>query len=48
MSGVNSPQNPFLTGAVVTEQQGSWTANFIEDLAPAMNRWGRFQRRSRR
>ncbi len=42
MSGVNSPQNPFLIGTVVTEQQGCWTANFIEDLAPALNRWGRF------
>ena len=41
-SGVNSTQNPFLTGAVATEQQGCWTANFIEDLAPALNRWQRF------
>jgi ABC-type glycerol-3-phosphate transport system substrate-binding protein len=43
MSGVNSSQNPFLTGAVVMEQQGCWMANYIEDLAPAMNRWLRFQ-----
>ncbi len=41
-SGVNSTQNPFLTGAVAMEQQGCWTANFVEDLAPAMNRWQRF------
>jgi ABC-type glycerol-3-phosphate transport system substrate-binding protein len=26
------------------EQQGCWTANYIEELAPAMNRWLRFQR----
>ena len=43
-SGSNSTQNPFLTGAVAMEQQGCWTANFIEDLAPAMNRWQRFER----
>jgi ABC-type glycerol-3-phosphate transport system substrate-binding protein len=35
-----SAQNPFLTGALVTEQQGPWMANFIEMLAPQMNRWG--------
>ncbi len=42
MTGAISTQNAFLIGSVVTEQQGSWTANFIEDLAPEMNRWGRF------
>jgi len=47
MSGVNSSQNPFLTGAVVMEQQGCWTANYIEDLAPAMNRWKRFSDQER-
>ena len=44
MSGVNSPQNPFLIGSVAMVQQGAWEANFIEDLAPALNRWGRFER----
>jgi ABC-type glycerol-3-phosphate transport system substrate-binding protein len=43
-SGSNSTQNPFLTGAIAMEQQGCWTANFIEDLAPALNRWQRFER----
>lgn len=40
LGGFASAQNPFLTGAVVMEQQGPWMANFIDDLAPAMNRWG--------
>ncbi|HET6249013.1 MAG TPA: extracellular solute-binding protein [Tepidisphaeraceae bacterium] len=43
MSGVNSTQNAFLVGAVAMEQQGCWMGNTIEDLAPAMNRWKRFQ-----
>jgi len=34
-----SSQNPFLSGSVVMEQQGPWMANFIEMLAPQMNRW---------
>src|SRR5262249_14263222 len=34
-----SPQNGFLSGAVTMEQQGPWMANFIENLAPKMNRW---------
>jgi ABC-type glycerol-3-phosphate transport system substrate-binding protein len=34
-----SSQNPFLTGSVVMEQQGPWMSNYIEALAPHMNRW---------
>lgn len=35
----NSSQNPFLCGAVVMEQQGPWMSNYIEVLAPHLNRW---------
>jgi ABC-type glycerol-3-phosphate transport system substrate-binding protein len=35
-----SAQNPFLTGTLATEYQGPWMVNFIEMLAPQMNRWG--------
>ncbi|MBV9866370.1 MAG: ABC transporter substrate-binding protein [Abitibacteriaceae bacterium] len=34
-----SPQNPFLVGNVVMTLQGPWTANYVEDLKPSMNRW---------
>lgn len=34
-----STQNPFLIGYVAMLQQGPWTANYVEMLAPAMNRW---------
>jgi ABC-type glycerol-3-phosphate transport system substrate-binding protein len=38
--GFNSPQNAFLTGSVVMEQQGPWLANFIHLLKPEMdNDW---------
>ena len=39
LGNFNSPQNGFLTGSVAMEQQGPWMANYIEDLAPRMNRW---------
>jgi ABC-type glycerol-3-phosphate transport system substrate-binding protein len=39
LGNFNSPQNGFLTGSVAMEQQGPWMANYIEDLAPQMNRW---------
>ncbi len=39
LGNFNSPQNGFLSGAVAMEQQGPWMANYIEDLAPKMNRW---------
>jgi multiple sugar transport system substrate-binding protein len=39
LGGFNSAQNAFMVGTVVMEQQGPWMANFIEDLAPKMNRW---------
>ena len=35
----DSPQNGFLSGTVAMEQQGPWMANYIEHLAPQMNRW---------
>jgi multiple sugar transport system substrate-binding protein len=35
----NSAQNPFLSGTIAMEQQGPWMANYIENLAPQMNRW---------
>ncbi len=38
LGGFNSAQNAFLVGQVVMEQQGPWMANYIEDLAPKMNR----------
>ena len=34
-----STQNPFLVGYVAMLQQGPWTANYVEMLAPEMNRW---------
>lgn len=37
--GFSSPQNPFLVGQVAMVQQGPWMANYIEKLAPSMNRW---------
>jgi len=33
----DSPQNPFLTGTVVMEQQGPWMANYILNLKPSMS-----------
>jgi multiple sugar transport system substrate-binding protein len=32
----DSPQNPFMTGAIVMEQQGPWTANYVLNLRPSM------------
>jgi len=43
-SAFDSPQNPFLTGALVMEQQGCWMGGLIENIGPARNRWGRFLR----
>lgn len=37
LGSAGSPQNPFLTGAVVMEQQGPWMANYIENLKPSMS-----------
>jgi len=34
----DSPQNPFLTGAVLMEQQGPWMANYIDYLRPELQR----------
>lgn len=33
----DSPQNPFLTGSLVMEQQGPWMANYIRHLKPSMS-----------
>ncbi len=33
----DSPQNPFLIGSVVMEQQGPWMANYILNLKPSMD-----------
>jgi ABC-type glycerol-3-phosphate transport system substrate-binding protein len=44
MSVYNSPQNPFVIGTVAMEQQGCWMGNFLEETAPALNRWERFKR----
>ncbi len=33
----DSPQNPFLTGNLVMEQQGPWMANYIRHLKPSMS-----------
>jgi multiple sugar transport system substrate-binding protein len=35
----NSAQSPFLSGAVVMDQQGPWMANYMEVNKPSMNRW---------
>ncbi|MGN6725027.1 MAG: extracellular solute-binding protein [Tepidisphaeraceae bacterium] len=35
----DSAQNPFFTGDIAMVQQGPWMANYIEHLAPSMNRW---------
>jgi ABC-type glycerol-3-phosphate transport system substrate-binding protein len=35
----DTPQNPFLVGWISMEQQGPWSAAFIEKLKPSMNRW---------
>ncbi len=39
LGGFGSTQNPFLIGRLAMMQQGPWMANFIENLAPEMNRW---------
>lgn len=39
LGGYASAQNPFFTGTVAMEQQGSWMAKTIETIAPRMNRW---------
>lgn len=33
----DTPQNPFLTGKLVMQQQGPWMANYIDHLNPAMS-----------
>ena len=35
----DSPQNPFLSGQVAMEPQGTWIAAFIQKLKPEMDRW---------
>lgn len=37
LGSFDSPQNPLLIGAVAMEMQGPWMANFVRNLAPAMN-----------
>jgi ABC-type glycerol-3-phosphate transport system substrate-binding protein len=37
MSNFDSPQNPFLTGTLVMQQQGPWMANYIKNLKPSMS-----------
>src|SRR6185369_12426305 len=37
LGNFDSPQNGFLTGYVVMEQQGPWMANYIENLRPDLN-----------
>jgi multiple sugar transport system substrate-binding protein len=37
MSNFDSPQNPFLTGTLVMQQQGPWMANYIANLKPSMS-----------
>jgi ABC-type glycerol-3-phosphate transport system substrate-binding protein len=44
MSVYSSAQNPFVIGTVAMEQQGCWMGNFLEETAPAMNRWQCFKR----
>lgn len=39
LGNVDSTQNPFLVDQVAMVQQGPWTANYIENLRPSMNRW---------
>jgi multiple sugar transport system substrate-binding protein len=34
----DSPQNPFLAGTVLMEQQGPWMANYIDHLRPDLQR----------
>lgn len=38
VGGFDSPQNPFLIGTVAMEPQGPWMSNYIDKLAPKMNR----------
>jgi multiple sugar transport system substrate-binding protein len=38
LGNFDSPQNGFLTGHVLMEQQGPWMANFIENLRPDLQR----------
>ena len=37
MSNFDSPQNPFLAGTLVMQQQGPWMANYIKNLKPSMS-----------
>ena len=39
VSNFASAENPFFTGNSAMVQQGPWMANFMENLAPKMNRW---------
>ncbi len=38
VGGFDSPQNPFIMGTVAMEQQGPWMSNYIDKLAPKLNR----------
>jgi multiple sugar transport system substrate-binding protein len=37
LGNFDSPNNPFLVGKLVMEQQGPWMANYIENLKPSMS-----------
>lgn len=37
MSTFDSPQNPFLTGNLIMQQQGPWMANYVRNLKPSMS-----------
>jgi multiple sugar transport system substrate-binding protein len=37
LSNFDSPQNPFLIGALAMQQQGPWMANYIMNLKPSMS-----------
>jgi len=36
LGNMDSPQNPFLSGTLLMEQQGPWMANYIRTLKPSM------------
>lgn len=38
LSNFDSPQNAFLAGTVIMEQQGPWMSNYINKLKPSMNK----------
>jgi ABC-type glycerol-3-phosphate transport system substrate-binding protein len=45
----DSPQNPFLTGTVLMEQQGPWMPNYIDHRRPELQRlhWSREEERTK-